>query len=262
MKKYLLGLSALALSAAVQADESTKSTSVDAEFGAILTSGNTESTALKGKVDTKQEFEKWRTNYIIEALYKEDQVELEDENGDSYKDNQKTAEKYFASAQGDYKLDAEHRGLFIFASYDVDKFSGYDYQATAALGYSDRLYKSDRSLLTYSVGPGYSVAQEEDTQDEEGNFIKGETLESVIVRLAATYKYKFSENAKFTQVISSDYAPDSEKNTKTRSETAITTKINNDFALKASYIITHNSTVPEDKENTDTQTALTLVYSF
>ncbi len=241
--------------------EDTQPFSAEAEFGAILTSGNTESTAIKGKLDIEQDLSTWRTNYVVEALYKEDQVEIID-NGVSTKEDQTTAEKYFLSAQGDYKLNEEYRGLFIFGSYEEDKFSGYEYQSTIAGGYSDRLFKTDKSELNYSIGPGYSFYKTEEEVDDNDVLIPSESESSFIVRVDLNFQYDFSENAKFTQSLSTDHATDSEKNSKTRAESALTTKINDDFALKASYTVTHNSEVADDKENTDTQTALTLVYSF
>jgi putative salt-induced outer membrane protein YdiY len=51
-------------------------------------------------------------------------------------------------------------------------------------------------------------------------------------------------------------------NTKTVSESALLTKINGSLQMKFAYNITHNLDVSDDKENTDTETSLTLVYSF
>lgn len=262
MKNLRFALPLIAAAAApCFAEEDAKEFAAEAEFGAIITSGNTDSTAIAGKIDIKQELTSWRTHYIAKALYKEDEVDIITD-GVETTDEQTTAEKYFLSAQGDYKLNEEHRGLFAFGSYEEDKFSGYEYQATIAAGYSDRLFKTDNSFLNYSIGPGYSFYENEDTIDETDTVIPGESEDSLIIRLFLDYSYKFSENAKFTQTVSTDYATDSDKNTKTRAESAITAKINTSFALRASFTVTNNSEVADDKENTDTQTAVTLVYSF
>lgn len=241
--------------------EDTPRFQADAQVGAILTSGNTDSTALKGKLEIRQNLASWRNNYVLEALFKEDEVEYV-VGGATVTEEQVTAEKYFASAQADYKLNEQYRGLFLFGSYEDDRFSGYAYQATVAAGYSDALILTDRNRLLYSIGPGYSFYETDDTLNDQGDLTEGESDDSVIIRFSADYTHTFSESAKFTQLVSVDYAPDSDKNTKTRSETALTTKINDAFALKASFTVTQNSEVPEDIEKTDTQTALTLVYSF
>ena len=234
---------------------------VDAEVGALLTSGNTDSTALAAKLNIKQNLTNWRTNYIAEALYKEDDVE-QITDGVATEDSQVTAERYFASAQADYKLNEEHRGLFLFGSYEEDKFSGYEYQASIAAGYSDRLFKSPYSYLDYSIGPGMSFSRTVETVDSNGNFVDNETEESAMLRVAIFYQYDFSENAKFTQSLSSDIALESGANTKSKSVSAVTANLNESFALKVSLSVMHNSEAPADLENTDTTTAVTLVYSF
>src|SRR5690606_31092512 len=118
MKKSIslavLAASALAGQAyAQQAPE--KPFGADAELGLLATSGNTDSTALKGKLKLKHELTRWRNQYVLEALYKEDRLEVE-QDGATWSESQVTAEKYFASAQADYKLDSQHRALFMFGS--------------------------------------------------------------------------------------------------------------------------------------------------
>lgn len=244
------------------ADEAPKPLATDAELGVLLTSGNTDSTALKAKLDAKHDMTRWRNHYVLEALYKEDEVTSE-RDGVEVEESQTTAEKYFASAQADYKLDSKHSALFVFGSYDEDKFSGYDFQAAVAAGYADRLFQGDSSFLDYSVGPGMSFSRTDEVFDDEGLMVMDNlSEESAMVRLAANYQYDFSETAKFTQSFSSDLALESGANTRTKAESAVTANLNQSLAMKASFIVTHNSEVPADRTSTDSQTALTLVYSF
>ena len=259
--RLLLGSACFCFSVVCMAEEDDKKLKADAEAGFLVTSGNTDSTALKAKLDIKQDFEKWHNNYVFEGLYKENEVEII-ENGETTKESQVTAEKYFGSLQTDFKLNKKHRGLFAFVSYEVDEFSGYDYQSTIAVGYADRLFSTENSHLDYSLGPGLSISQEEDTVENGVTVEEGEKQESAVLRIAGAYVYKFSEHAKFTQTVSSDIALESDRNTKTRSETAFTTQLSNAFSLRAAYTISHNSEVPEDRENMDSQTSITLVYSY
>ena len=233
----------------------------DLELGTILTSGNTETSTFKGKLGISQNLEKWRNKYVLEGLYKKDKVTV-GEGEDAQSDNQTTAQKYFASGQADYKLDQENKGLFVFGSYEDDRFSGYAYQSTIAIGYSDQLFSFENSRLDYSVGPGMSFAKTEDTLDSDGNDVEGETTQDGIVRLSVDYLYKFSDHAKFTQKISSDLAVESASNSRTKSETAVSANINSSLAMKFSYIVNHNTHVPDGKKHADTQTAVTLVFSF
>jgi putative salt-induced outer membrane protein len=234
----------------------------DIELGALITSGNTDSSAFKAKLDAKHNLTRWRNHYILEGLYKEDDVVFERDEVE-VEESQVTAEKYFASAQADYKLDNEQRALFVFGSYDKDRFSGYDFQSAVAAGYSDRLFQGDQSFLDYSVGPGMSFNRTDEIWDEEGNMVEdNRSEESAMVRLAVNYQYDFSENAKFTQTFASDVALESGANTRTKAESAVTANLYQSLAMKASYIVTHNSEVPVGRTSTDSQTALTLVYSF
>jgi putative salt-induced outer membrane protein len=45
-------------------------------------------------------------------------------------------------------------------------------------------------------------------------------------------------------------------------ETALSTKINGTMQMKAAFIARNDTKVPDGKKKTDTQTSLTLVYSF
>lgn len=242
-------------------EKETKKISAEIEIGVILTSGNTESTAGTAKIDISQDFTKWKNNYIVSAFYKEDEVTL-DVAGEEVKEMQTTADKIFASMQSDYKLDNEHKALFAYVSYEDDQFSGFDYQSTVAVGYSNRLFETENSHFDYSVGPGLAIAKTEETVDDDDNIIPAEKTETFAVRLSGSYLYRLSEHAKITQKISGDVAGDSEKNTKIKSETGLTATINGSMALKLSYVINHNTKPPFEKEKTDTTTAVTLVFTY
>lgn len=251
----ILPLLSLTVVVSHAADEPFKA---DAELGILLTSGNTKSSSLKARLDAKQNLAAWRLNYIFDALYKEDTVEVID----SVEESQTTAEKYAFSVQADYKLNEEHRAWFLFGSYEEDRFSGYDYQATVATGYTDRFFQRDNTEFTYSIGLGSTFNRTDDFYEGGVLVTEGESDHSAIVRAALDYVYEFSDTAKFTQLLSSDIAPDSDANTKTKSESAIRVNINESLALKAALSVTHNSEVRADIENTDTQTSVTIVYTF
>jgi len=248
-----------------QDSEDTKPFEAEVSLGALTTSGNTDSTSLQGKMDLKHEMTNWRTNYILDALYKEGEVSIEDANGDTREEIQATAEKYFASAQADYKLNEEHRGLFVFLSYETDRFGGYEYQGTFAAGYSDRLFKTDSTRLNYSIGPGVAFSKtdvDDGEVDADGNPLESVEEQNAVIRLSVDFRWDINDNAFFTQTLASDIATESETNTKTRSETAVTATLTDSFALKAAYSIQHNSEVRGEVDNTDTQTSISLVYSF
>lgn len=217
--------------------------SMEVEFGVIATTGNTDSSALKGKATIKQDFRAWKNKYEMDTLYKRDRYEGVSET---------TAQKVFLSAQSDYKLSAENTSIFVFGSYTDDRFSGYDYQNTIAIGYSRRLFSHPNAFLDYNIGPGYSF-----NRTDEGN-----KEDSIIVHLEAEYECRFSSEVKFTQTLGSDLALEGHKNTLSKSETAISAKLRDNLSMKAAYSITHNSVVLDSRERTDSTTSMTLAYSF
>ena len=244
----LIGLiSSIAFSSAAQGQDAAdpKDFTLDGEFGLIFTTGNTETTSLKGRLSSSHELESWSNHYMVEALYRQD----ESTNDAGEQETQTSAQKWFGSAQANYKLDNPDNRLFGFASYEDDRFSSFDFQATLAGGWNSKLWDNDTSSLSYSVGPGYSFAETSE----------GEDVSSVIFRAASDYRWKLSETATFKQIMSTEVGSE---NTKSRSETSLSAQINGSMSLKVSLILNHNSDVEEGTENLDTETAATLVYTF
>ena len=204
-----------------------------------------------------------RNNYILEGYSSSSDVRVPSADDPNILNtvNQTTAEKYFASMRNEFKLNKKHSAMFLFSSYEDDRFSGFDYQASIAAGYANRLFQYDRSHFDYRIGPGYSVAKEI-TVDNNDVIIAEETIETAIVRVDLEYVFNITENAKFEQNVASEIATDSEKNTKTKSISAISANINKSLALKAAFTINYNDVVPAGKKQADTQSSFTLVYSF
>ena len=243
----MLAMSALPVYAEQTPVKAIEPIKAEAELGVILTTGNTETASYKGKVTVKQDTESWSNKYLFDALYKEDKLD-----SGAGEETTVTAEKYFVSTQGDYKLNNEHSALFIYGSYTDDRFSGFEYQSSVAVGYSDQLFGNDVSFFNYNLGPGYTFNKSD----------QGVSDESFMVRVAMAYEYKLSEHAKFNQDISTELVFEDESNAQSKSESAITAKLMGDLSLKVSYSVTHNSEVADDKENMDTTTSVSVVYLF
>ncbi|GAC13187.1 DUF481 domain-containing protein [Aliiglaciecola lipolytica] len=252
-KSVLCSVVFCALSANVSAEE-TKPFTMDGEFGLIVTTGNTETTSVKGKLSAHQELEDWSNDFIIEGLYKKDQVTVDEETV-----SQTTAQKWFVSGQANYKLENPDHRLFGFASYEDDRFSSYEYQSTIAAGWNQKLWDTDTTSFEYSIGPGYSYAKTEETVDSNGNIIPSETEKGLIVRAAMDYQWQISDTATFKQLLSTEVGED---NTKSKSVTSLSAKINGSLSMKFTITLDHNSDVAETRENLDTQSAITLVYTF
>ncbi|MEM0911966.1 MAG: DUF481 domain-containing protein [Pseudomonadota bacterium] len=236
---------ALSSSAFGQADQEVKAFTLDGEFGFIVTTGNTETTSISAGLAATQELEKWSNSYNLSGLYKSDSVV----NDDGEDEDQTTAQKFFASAQGNYKLANPNYRLFGFGSYEDDRFSNFDFQGTLAAGWNHLLWDNATSSFEYSVGPGYSYAKT----------LEDETINGVILRGAVAYNWNISETAKFTQTVATEIGED---NTKSRAESALTAQIYGGLSMKLSLKVDHNTDVAEGIDKLDTETAMTLVYTF
>lgn len=248
--KIISLISILSIAGVAHANTVTETTkqkdfTLDGEFGLIFTTGNTETSSFKGRLSSNHELHNWSNEYMIEALYRQD----ESTNDQGVEETQTSAQKWFGSAQGNYKLKNPDNRLFGFASYEDDRFSGFDFQATLAGGWNSKLWNNDTSSFSYSVGPGYSFAETSEGEDVSG----------VIFRAAADYRWRISETATFKQITSTEVGS---QNTKSRSETSVSAQINGSMSLKVSLILNHNSDVEAGTENLDTESAATLVYTF
>ena len=241
----LASLVAISLTPAVFAEDDVKPFTMEGELGFISTTGNTETTSITAGINAHQELEDWSNDYAIEGLYKQETVEGSDGEDVEFT----SAQKFFASAQGNYKLENPDYRLFGFASYEDDRFSNFNYQATIAAGWNQKVLKSKKHTLEYSIGPGYSFIE---TQD-------GESFDSVIVRASSAYSWKISDTAKFTQTVSTEIGSD---NTKSRAESALTATISGNLSMRLSFKLDHNSNVANNVEKLDTETAVSLVYNF
>lgn len=247
MKKQVLAI-ALMTAAGVstaQAQDNEKPFTLEGGLGFIFTSGNTDTTSINASLVGHQELEKWSNDYNIEGLYKKETVE--DDDGEDVE--RTSAQKFFASAQGNYKLENPDYRLFGFASYEDDRFSSYNYQSTLAAGWNQKLWDNETTSLEYSIGPGYSWA--ETNEDEKQN--------SFIVRASGEFSWLISDTAKFSQTMSTEVGSE---NTKSRAESALTATISGNLSMKLSVRLDHNSQVSEGVEKLDTATAVTLVYNF
>lgn len=216
-----------------------------AELGAITTSGNTKGTSVTGKIDAKQELESWSNEYIANGYYAEDNATQPD----GTQQDVTSADRYSLSAKAAYKLLNGGQKLFVLASFTSDKFGAYTKYSSISVGHSAPWYKTPDKELDVELGPGYF----------EGRLADGTTERGLSVRAAASFKWQLSESALFTQTASVERAT---TNTHSDIESAISTKINNKMQMKAAFVARSDSNVPNEKKSTDTQTSLTLVYSF
>jgi putative salt-induced outer membrane protein len=222
--------------AADETDTSKGVWSGNGTLGYTSTSGNTDSKNLNTSLLIGYQILRWKHSLLIEII----QAETDDE---------KSADSKSIRERTEYSLD-EKSYTFGQARYEDDKFSGYDYQASIVAGLGYRIIDSEAQLLDLSVGAGYRQLKESDSGDTEVGPIATSDLK---------YEYRFNENATFSETALVEAGED---NTYMQSETALTTHINGNLSSKISYLVKHNSDVPDGTEKTDKITSISLIYEF
>jgi putative salt-induced outer membrane protein len=238
IRKFLPALCLLPL--LIQAaDETDTSEGVWAGRGALgytSTSGNTDSENLNASLQGSYEKLKWKHSLLFETIRSE-------------ADNEVSADSWTIIGRSEYSL-SEKSYAFGQARYQEDEFSGFDYQGSAVAGVGSRFIDTDTQLLDLSVGAGYSQFKETET---------GDTVDGAIITSDLKYEYRISENATFSEVALVEAGAD---NTYFQSETALLTTISGNLSSKISYLIKHNTDVPDDVEETDEIISVSLVYDF
>ncbi|TRX53922.1 YdiY family protein [Thalassomonas sp. M1454] len=219
----------------------------DIEFGYSHFTGNTEETNTVGKFLINRESAPWKWQTFVEGLSKT-------------KEGERSDERYAMFTRIEYHF-TEKNYLFGRTSYEEDKFSGYERQYTGTAGLGWNLYELETLSWDSEIGIGYRYAATEDVYDDDtGSLLAlGEEQKEAIIRLATGLTWEFSENAKFTQTLSTEQG---DENNVSTSKTAIQLKIIGELALKLSYDVKYIEKVPLDTKHTDTETVVTLSYSF
>lgn len=206
-----------------------------AELGYVATSGNTDTETLNAKAAASTERDVWRHSVEVTALNASD-------SGNT------TARRFTLGGQSDYKLAAPSY-LFVMASYEDDKFSGYDYRMTESIGYGRRVIDDSDLKLDLEIGPGARQSKPESgSSDNEG-----------MIRAAGKLNWEVSETSKFAETLTIEAGEDA---TITKSVTSLTSQIEGNLSMKLSFTYKNTSEVPVGVDDTDTETAVTLVYSF
>jgi putative salt-induced outer membrane protein len=237
----LLGCSVLlasVTSTALAEEQPAKLWSGDIAFGYLDTSGNTEETNISGKADVNFEKDQWRNNVLFNA-------------SNSIASDARSAEKYTLSDRLAYQFN-EFDYAFGYVAYDDDRFSGFDYQATFAAGYGRRLLNNESMHWDVEVGPGYRISKVDDD-------LSAEDSDEVILRLFTDYTWAFSETATFSQSVNVESGAD---NTISKSVSALKLQVIGDFSVNLSYTVKYTEEVPNDNKHADTETAVTVAYSF
>lgn len=225
-----------------------------AELGMLFKTGDTKSADVKAGFDFTHQANAWKSTLNLGLLVKKS--EEEDENGEDHFET--SDQKWTVVGQTNYTLDKTSPNyIYGNASYEDDRFSSFDNQSSISAGWGRRWYETEKTTLDADIGPGFKrdVVSATDTDPEEINT-------AFIVQAQALYTRELNEHVLFKQLFVAKYAPKSDANSTYKARTSISTKLLETLQLKFSFTVDYNTDVDEDKENLNTETAMTLVYSF
>jgi len=207
-----------------------------AELGFIDTSGNTDTQSTNGAFKVKHKGEQWDKALKLTALT-------------SKEDGVTSKEKYNGEINLDRNFDARSY-LAITGTQERARFSGFEYQSTASVGYGYRVINEDKMKLAFEAAPGYR----RDKLKESGDI-----NEDTILRIDADFSWTIQKGVEFTEEFVAELG---EENSTYKSETGLKSQINGSLATKLTYKIKYVDEVPPENKNTDREFGVTLVYSF
>lgn len=258
MKRIKFVLAAIAASVAASATAAEGDNlgwTADMAASLLFERGNTESNAVNGNLNAARESVRWRNTFKAEGTNKEEKVTNPITGRDEY---ERTSERYFGQYKLDRKLgEAGANYLFNVATYEKDTFSGFQYQASYALGLGRRFVDAARHTLDAELGPGYRwrCLEPSDAYTTCAN----EQNEG-IVRVAAKYKWLISDSADFSQEVSSEIGEDG--GASSRAESVLNSKINAKFSLRVRYLLEHESKAAPGSKESDHELTVGLVYTI
>ncbi len=205
------------------------------ELGGVATSGNTKTKNFNTRLMVSNKSPKWDHKAIFTGFYTD---------GGSDDDTR----IFTASVNSGYKLSKTSYLVAAF-KYENDRLTGYDYRFNESIGYGRKLIDGDRVKLKIEAGPG----------GRHSRLNNGDQVDELILRAALNLGWKISKTATLTEnflTVSGD------EGTVVESTTALKSNIIGALAMKFSFKVKWNSDPPNEVENTDTITSITLVYGF
>ena len=218
------------------------------ELGFLLTSGNTDSFAIRANSELVHDLQYFRNKYQLHSLIQKNNVL---DSHTNQKNRVTTANRYGFSGQSNYKLVTGRESVFGRGSYSYDRFAAFREQATVAGGYGNRMYEKQESYLDLETGPGFAYQRSASGNNNSG----------AIWFFAANLDYALFDNARFRQTLEGALSLNSQNST-LLSRSSITAQIIDKLSMRFNFIVRHNSRPEGNLQKTDTETSASLVYTF
>lgn len=220
----------------------------DIELGLVLSSGNTQSTAIRTNAELMHELTDFRNKYLVQTLIQRNS-QFDQETGD--KTRYTTAQRVNLVGQSNYKFYQSEHSIFGRAAYLNDRFGAFEEQGSLAAGYAMRAYQNGDDYLDLETGPGIAYQQTSDKNTSTG----------MIWWVAANLDYHLTESNSFRQALEWSVSLDG-KNSSWQSRSSLTSQVNGRLSMRLNFTVKYDSNPGQFRQKTDTETSATLVYSF
>jgi putative salt-induced outer membrane protein len=238
---------AVALSTAARAESAWAARSA---LGYALARGNSDSDNGNLKFEIAHTYDRWIEAFGTDALYGRT-------NGIG------TAQRWEGHLQVDYKF-TEQAFWFGKLEYQDDRYSGFQYQASAATGLGRIFLQSVTDKLTGQLGVGARrLRPEQLIRDDRGAVIEripGDSTEDAVGAAALSYEHDFNTSTKLLESLSVESG---RNNTLFKNNLGIQVKMSTALSLAISYTFVRNSSPPSTVlSKTDQLTTVNLVYEI
>jgi putative salt-induced outer membrane protein len=206
------------------------------QFGGVLSRGNSDTETINATIDVANEIDRWKHKAGFSMLR-------------TVNEDVTSADRWELRGQSEYAL-TERSFVFGSLRYEDDRFTDYDYQATAAAGYGYHLIATETTKLDGLIGVGFRRTELR---------LTGETEEEAILRGGMDFEHKLTAT---TQVYNKFLVESGSDNTFLQNQLGMEVKINDSFALGVDYAVRHNTDVLPGTDETDQVLSVNLVYGF
>ncbi len=255
MKNFLFLLVIPLLSFSAFAQEMAKPWSGDSELSFVKNDGNTESTSLLAKQSLVYDVRPWRNTLHLEASNISSEV-INTTTGK--KELVRSGEKYYLTEQLDRFITLKDYG-FLRGSYEKDRFSGFENQSTAVIGYGRTLVDTDVFDMKSEIGIGASSNKLDECELTALVTDCGRKTNSQLLYLSETLLWKISNIAELGQDLSVE---DTETNRLSRFHIYLKSQLVGNLATKLGYALKYTDDVMGSKKHKDEELSVSIVYSF
>jgi len=219
------------------------------QAGLLVSQGNTEAKSANAALELTRAVDGWKHAFNAAALYgKSGQV--------------KSAERWSAGWQSDRDISPR---LFGFGAlrYGRDKFSGFQYQATASAGLGYKFIDSEPTKLTGRVGAGYRKLRPELITRNAAGAVTGRTRLASEGDAVLTAGLDLDHAFTATTSLSNRFLVEAGSgNTLFTDSLALAVKMSDKLALSLGVNVQHNTQPPAGLKHRDVVETINLVYAF